>query len=344
MKILVLTTCVPFLRGGAEILRDSLVSQLRSAHVEAEAVSVPFTWDPPEQLIEEMLIARSLRLANVDRVIALKFPAYLVPFENKVIWLLHQYRQAYDLYDAGQTNLLEMPRGEMIRRMIYRADNSAFAAAKVIFSSSPVTRDRLRRYNGFDSEVLPAPLEDPQLFVGGESQGYIVATGRVGEGKRQHLLLRSLRHAPGVRLVIAGPPESPDARDLLQRIVAEHGLEDRVKLDLRFLPRAELAHLINGSLGVACLPFDEDSVSYVAMEAFQAGKPVVTLTDSGGVLEIVKAEETGWVVEPTEEALGAALIAMTVDPARAVRYGAAGRAALEGRGIGWRRTIERLLS
>ena len=344
MKVLVLTTCVPFLRGGAEILRDSLVARLQEMHVEAEAVSIPFTWDPPELLIEEMLIARGLRLTNVDRVIALKFPAYLIPFENKVIWLLHQYRQAYDLWDASQTNLSETTRGDVIRNMIYRADNSAFAAAKAIFTSSPVTRDRLRRYNGFDSEVLPAPLEDPELFVGGESQGYVVATGRVGEGKRQHLLLRSLRYAPGVRLIIAGPPENSEACYLLQRIVAEEGLEDRVKLDLRFLPRAELSDLINHSLAVACLPFDEDSVSYVAMEAFQAGKPVVTLTDSGGVLEIVKNNETGWVVEPTKEALGAALITMTADPARAASYGVAGRAVLSERGITWRRTIERLLS
>jgi glycosyltransferase involved in cell wall biosynthesis len=344
VKVLVLTTCVPFLRGGAEILRDSLVSHLLEAGVDAESISIPFTWDPAERLIEEMLIARSLRLANVDRVIALKFPAYLVPFENKVIWLLHQYRQAYDLYDAGWSNLLGTPRGETIRTMIQHADQQAFATGKAVFASSSRTRDRLRHYNGVDSIVLPAPLEDPALFTGGESEGYVVATGRVSEGKRQHLLLRALRHAPGVRVVVAGPPETSQAAAALQRIVVEEGLQDRVKLDLRFLPRAELAGLINRSLCVACLPFDEDTVSYVAMEAFQARKPVVTLSDAGGVLEIVRHDETGWVVEPTEEALATALMAASTDLPRAARYGAAGRAVLDRRGITWSQTIERLLS
>jgi glycosyltransferase involved in cell wall biosynthesis len=344
MKVLVLTTCVPFIRGGAEILRDSLVSQLREAHIDAEAISIPFTWNPPERLIEEMLIARSLRLTNIDRVIALKFPAYLVPFEKKVIWLLHQYRQAYDLYDAGQSSLSQTSRGGAIRDMIHHADDIAFSGAEAIFTSSPVTRERLSRYNGFDSQVLPAPLEDPALFTGGESRGYVLATGRVGEGKRQHLLVRALRYAPGVRLIIAGPPESPRDSDWLQRIIREEGLEDRVTLDMRFLPRSELAVLVNHSLAVACLPFDEDSVSYVAMEAFQARKPVLTVNDAGGVLEIVKDNETGWVTEPTAMALGAALIAIAADPIRAARFGAAGRNLLDERGITWRQTIDRLLS
>ena len=34
---------------------------------------------------------------EVDLVIATRFPSYLVQHPRKVVWLLHQYRQAYDL-------------------------------------------------------------------------------------------------------------------------------------------------------------------------------------------------------------------------------------------------------
>ena len=44
------------------------------------------------------MLNRNLRLYNVDRTIALKFPAYLIPHTEKTLWLLHQFRQAYDLY------------------------------------------------------------------------------------------------------------------------------------------------------------------------------------------------------------------------------------------------------
>ena len=64
-------------------------------------------------------------------------------------------------------------------------------------------------------------------------------------------------------------------------------------LDLRFLPRQDLATLVNGASAVAYLPFDEDSLGYCTMEAFQAAKPVLTVTDSGGVLDIVRDRDTG---------------------------------------------------
>ena len=36
---------------------------------------------------------------KVDAVIALKFPAYLVQHERKIVWLIHQHRSAYELWD-----------------------------------------------------------------------------------------------------------------------------------------------------------------------------------------------------------------------------------------------------
>ena len=41
----------------------------------------------------------------VDRLIGLKFPAYLIPHPRKVIWLLHQHRQAYDLWQHPLNDL-----------------------------------------------------------------------------------------------------------------------------------------------------------------------------------------------------------------------------------------------
>jgi glycosyltransferase involved in cell wall biosynthesis len=80
------------------------------------------------------------------------------------------------------------------------------------------------------------------------------------------------------------------------------------------------------------------------MEAFHAAKPVVTTTDSGGLLEVVRHGATGLVSEPTAEALGAALAAIMSNPARAERLGKEARQLLLDRNITWPRTIERLLS
>jgi glycosyltransferase involved in cell wall biosynthesis len=145
------------------------------------------------------------------------------------------------------------------------------------------------------------------------------------------------------RLVIAGPPETDDDRDRLYRFVEEHDLGDRVTLDLRFLSREELASYVNNSRAVAYLPYQEDSFGYVTMEAFEAGKPVITTTDAGGVLDIVEHDRTGQVVEPELEALAGAMSVYLESRNRARKHGIAGRATWRSKGVNWPETIKRLL-
>src|SRR4051794_39882965 len=100
MKVAVVNNCVPFVNGGAEHLADALTSKLSEFGHQAILIRIPFSWEPPQKILECMLACRMLRMPNVDRVIALKFPAYYLPHPNKVLWLLHQFRQAYDLWNT----------------------------------------------------------------------------------------------------------------------------------------------------------------------------------------------------------------------------------------------------
>jgi glycosyltransferase involved in cell wall biosynthesis len=345
MKVVVLNNMAPFVWGGAEELASHLERNLILAGHEAETVRIPFGWDPYERLLDEIFLARSLRIPSADKIIALKFPTYLVPAERKTIWLLHQYRQAYDLWDAGQSNIPDTPDGHRVREAIIANDNDAFAHAGAIFSVSRPPRDRLLRYNGVASEVLFAPLNDPELFTGGPDDGYVAAMGRINASKRQYLLIEALRHMdPKIRLVVAGPPDSPADAERLRRMVEEYGLEDWVDLEMRFFTRPELAAIVNGARLVASLPFEEDSMSYVAMEASQAAKPTITLSDAGGVLQLVEQDQTGYVCEPTPEAIARCLAAVRDDPRRAAALGQAARARWTGFGINWPQTVARLLA
>lgn len=345
MKVLVLNNAAPFIRGGAEELADHLVARLvRIRGVEAELLRLPFNWNPAERLIEEIVLHRQLRLSNVDRVIALKFPAYLVPHKRKTLWLLHQFRQAYDLYREGHTHLGFDERGRELVRAIRAADNLCFAESQNIFVNSPVTQKRLKTFNDVDSSVLYPPLNDPELFVGRSYGDYIFAGGRLGPAKRQHLLVRAMAKAPKrLRLVVAGPPDTPDYAAELQAIVRELNLADRVELRFGFRDRQEIASLASNALACAYLPVDEDSLGYVTMEAFGASRAVITTTDSGGLLEIVIDGETGRVVEPAVEPLTEALADLWNDRARTERMGAAGYAILAAKKLTWDDTLKRLL-
>ena len=344
MKVLVLNNAAPFIRGGAEELADNLVRHLNAVPgVESELLRLPFKWEPNEQLIDEVLIHRQLRLWNADRVIGLKFPAYLIPHPEKILWVLHQFRQAYDLGDAGQ-GLGATGRDGEIRDVIRTADNQCFAEARAIWVNSPVTQARMQRFNGVASKVLYPPLNDGELFTGGEPSDFVFAGGRVGPGKRQHLLIEAMAKAPGSgRLVVAGPPDSASYAAELEALIETLGLQGRVELRLGYHPRGQIAQWVNGARACAYLPFDEDSLGYVTMEAFAAGKAVLTTLDSGGLLEMVN-DETGLVTEPTVQALADGLTQLFENPARTAEKGRAAKSSWDQRRLTWTATIDCLLS
>ncbi|CAN7746923.1 glycosyltransferase family 4 protein [Caballeronia sp. LjRoot29] len=344
MKVLIVNNMAPFLWGGAEELALNLQKQLVIAGHGSEILRIPFQWEPATQIPSQMLMVRALELWNVDHVIALKFPAFYIRHPNKTMWLVHQYRQSYDLYDVGQTNLPLGKQGEDIRTLIANADNEAFAESKRVFTISEVTRQRLKKYNGFDATVLVPPTNDPELFLDGQAGDYIFAGGRINQMKRQHLLLDAMTQTdPNVKLIIAGPPDSPADGDSLRVRVERLGLGDRVKLDLRFLPRETYANYLKKAAAVAYLPYDEDALAYVTMEAATAGKALITASDSGGVLGLVKPRETGWVAEPSPESLADAMNAVFADTALTRRYGDGARELLNSLGITWAKTVETLL-
>lgn len=344
MKVLVVTNMAPFVWGGAEELAANLVTNLRARGCEAELLRIPFKWDPFERLIEEMLLCRAMRLVNVDRVVAMKFPAYLVPHSRKTLWIPHQYRQAYDLFESGHSNIPASSRGDEIRRIIRESDDACLRNAERLFGVSQVIANRMKKYNDIECEVLMPPLNDPERFVGGQSDFFVFAGGRVSEGKRQHLLIEAMRHSrSNIRLVVAGPPENLDYAQKLERLVAQYDLQSRVTLDLRFLPRDAYAQYVNSAYAVAYVPIDEDSVGYVTMEAFQAKKPVISVTDSGGLLQIVIDGATGLVASPSPQQLGEAFDKIAVSASTATELGRAGHALWKNMKVTWPNTIDRLM-
>ena len=343
MKIAVLNNFVPFVTGGAEYLADTLVDTLRAHGHEAAVFKLPFQWRPAEKIVEAMLACRLIRLDNVDRVIALKFPVYYVPHPNKVLWLLHQFRQAYDLWGTPFQDLADDAEGRAIRETIVRADGVCLREARAIYTNSHVTRDRLRTFNQIDSSVLYPPLQDPGRFHSQEYGDFLFYPSRMTAGKRQTLVVEALHHTKTpVRLVLAGSPESSDTLRELEALIDRFGLSQRVTLRPTFIDDAEKVDLFARALACVYTPIDEDSYGYVTLESFHAKKPVISCVDSGGVSIVVRPGETGYLTEPTPEALAGAMDELYRDRKRARAMGEAGHQLLDRLHISWNHVVERL--
>lgn len=345
MKIAIVTVQAPFVRGGAEALADGLASRLLARGHAVDLVRVPFKWYPPQAVAEHMLACRLLRVdaGEPDLVIALKFPAYLVPFENKRVWLLHQFRQAYELWGTPLAGIPDNAETRAVRDMVVRADTACLGRTKGLFTISQTVADRLRRFNHIEvDEVLYHPLDRPELFRPGEFGDYFFFPGRQNEVKRQHLAVEAMRHvrAP-FRLVLAGKPDSDDYGRRLRADVERWGLTEQVVF-LGWVSEEEKARHMAEACAVLYLPYDEDSYGYVTLEAFHAHKPVITLSDSGGTTELVEHEENGLIIEPSPEALAEAMEALYADRGRARDLGRAAHETLGRRRIDWDCVVDRL--
>jgi len=150
----------------------------------------------------------------------------------------------------------------------------------------------------------------------------ILAAGRLARQKGIDLLLRAVarlrEQVPGLRLAVAGDgPEAPR----LERLACELGVERRV----RWLgARPEIAGLLSAADLVA-VPSRSEGLPYVVLEALALGRPVVAAA-VGGIPELVRDGEEGWLVPPGDaEALAAALAAALSAPREMARRASSGR-------------------
>jgi glycosyltransferase involved in cell wall biosynthesis len=349
MRIAVCHPQTPFVRGGAETHAEHLVLALREAGHEAELVLVAGKWYPGAELVHQMGVWRSMELSEsnglpIDAVIALKFPAYLIHHDRKIVWLIHQHRTAYELWDHPRyADLARQSDGPLVREMIHVADRVALGEAKRVFANSKNVQGRLWDSLRIPSEPLyhRSPLtEDLLTREPGPIGDSVVFPSRFESLKRQSVVVEAMRHVrTDVRLILVG--RGPD-EDALRRQIEEHKLGDRVSIEVA-VPDERLRELMLQALAVYYGPFDED-YGYVTLEGFAARRPVVTLTDSGGPLEFVEDGETGIVAPPEPRAIAEAFDRLFQDRALAAKLGDAGRARVETEIPDWPEVVERLLA
>jgi glycosyltransferase involved in cell wall biosynthesis len=345
MKIAIVTNCVPFVSGGAEHLADGLKDKLIEYGHRAITVKIPFKWHPPSAILEHILACRSLRLPNTDLMIGLKFPAYYLPHPNKVLWLLHQFRQAYDLWGTPYQDLPATEEGYIVRDAVIRADNLYLPEARKIHTNSEVTSARLWKFNGIQSEVLYPPLLRSDHLRNSEYDDYVFYPSRITAGKRQTLLVEAATHLrTKARIVISGKPETAADLDLLHSTVTAKGVGERVTILPEFISEQRKAELFSRALACVYIPYEEDSYGYVTLEASCCRKATITCTDSGGTSLLTVERVTGRRVAPDPRAIAAAIDELYSNRDLARQWGDAAHEHVLRLGISWDHVIRKLTS
>lgn len=338
MNIIVTANTVPFIHGGADYHIEGLIQELKFRGHNVESIRFPFRFNPNAELTNLMDFCESQNYTcpngqAVDRVISLQFPAYGVHHPNHVIWLMHQHRNAYDLYPDHPTS-----EQALLRDQIVDYDNRTIALATKVYANSVCVSERLQKFNQIKSEPLYHPPYGWQHFYNQTAQDYIFFPSRLEQLKRQDLLIEAAVHLESpVKIIIGG---SGGQHLAYQAKIDELKLADRVRLIGRFTEQQKLVYYAQ-CLAVFFAPKDED-YGYITLEAMLSSKPVITCTDSGGPLEFVEDQITGLVCNPDPKEIAQAIDQLYADKKKAKLMGQAGYNKYHASNISWDNVVETL--
>ncbi len=329
MRIIICTSQVPFVRGGAELLVEGLRDALRRHGHTVDVVSVPYRWQPHSALYDSMLAWRLIDLNEVDgrpvdMVIATKFPSYLVQHRRKVVWLVHQHRQAYDWYGTEFSDFVNTPEDRELRDALMAADQTALSEAQACYAISQNVARRLWQFNHIKATPLYPPSHYTGRFRSEEYGDFLFSDARLDAAKRLDLLIESVaRMQVPCRVILAstGP-----ARAQLEALVAKHGLQAQITF-CGYVNDEELLTYYATARAVYYAPFDED-YGFTTIQAMAAARPVITTSDAGGTLEFVRHGHNGLICAPEPGAIAVALDKIMSDAAYAASLGTNGPASV----------------
>lgn len=348
MRIAIATVQVPFNTGGAEILVSDLKSELIKRGHQAEIISIPFKEYPSEALVNAMIMGRMMDLTEsagekIDLVIAMKFPAYYLKHPNKVIWLIHQHRQVYDLWGNQYIQMHLWDDGEFLRNSIIKNDNCCISEGKRIFTIAENVTRRLKKFNNIDAQTLYPPPQHHEKFHCQGYENFIFYISRINQTKRQWVLVESARFLKSdTKIFIAGCGSNKHEEEYLVSLISQYKLQDRVQLLLGYMSDAEKIQYYARCLGVYFGTCDED-YGYVTLEAFLSKKPVIVHKDAGGPLEFIEHGKNGYVLDVKPEAVAAKIDEWAMNKALAEQMGQYGYQTLLNKQISWNFVINSLL-
>jgi glycosyltransferase involved in cell wall biosynthesis len=372
---------VPFCIGGAENVYWGLLNQINqhTPH-QAELVKLPTPETGFRDLVAGYQRFFHLNLDHFDRVISAKYPAWMVSHPYHVCYMLHRLRGLYDTYhftglpkacrtrhdrvadclsfmrftppSSGSVPLLfdrleilmddpsvpadtfALP-GPFARQVVHFLDAASLAPER-IEKYAAISRTVADRKDYFPPdtrvEVIYPPSNLPRFECG--EQDHLFTVSRLDGPKRIQLLIEAMQHVKsGIVLNIAGT--GPDEHRLKEMAAGD----DRVRF-LGFVRDEEIVELYAHALAVPYVPLNED-YGLVTIEAMMSGKPVLTVTDSGGPTEFVTNGETGFCVPPDPEALAAKIDEMCNNRRSCREMGETARKRVSG--ITWETTVSRLL-
>jgi glycosyltransferase involved in cell wall biosynthesis len=229
----------------------------------------------------------------------------------------------------------------LLRRIVRRSDAITAISSHTSRALSSLAPGVQPAVIPFGAATAPSGEAGKRVRAAGSSMR-LLFVGRLVERKGVHVLLRALALGGDDRLTVVG--DGPQKLELEELAVAE-GVGGRVTFT-GSIEADELSRRFHDADALV-LPAlrdakgDVEGLGVVLIEALAAGTPVIA-SESGGIVDIVRHEETGLLVPPGDPArLAGAIARYRDDPTLASRLAERGREHVRS-DFSWDRIIDRL--
>jgi glycosyltransferase involved in cell wall biosynthesis len=348
---------VPYQRGGVENLIDGFLNYgQKYTNDNIEVIAIDCLEDSFWNLIESYNKFFHLDVSKYCLVISTKYPSWMVNHPNHVCYYLHPLRGLYDTYshlnldltvktfpvilspifniirgniysrdlfqevysqlkkhkqEIEAHQLASFP-GVFLREIIHFFDKCGYQNVSKMYCQSATVQNRqdyfLKTKKPLEI-IYPAPLLDNYFC---QDFDYFFTVSRLDSAKRIDLIIKSFKESSTKKkLLIAGTGSC----EIELKALANS--DPRIKF-LGFVDNQKLLSLYANCLAVIFTPNDED-YGYVTIEAMKSKKAVITLVDSGGVLEFVENNITGLIC--TNKTLAKNIDYMSSNPDKAITMG-----------------------
>ena len=303
--------------------------------------------------LEQFEISTRIDTHRADLVISTQPPSFAVDHPRHLSVFYHHHRQFYDLAEpALRAGLISSEFHGEAQEVVRRIDGAALAKVTHILAGSETVRERLRVYSGRRTGVSvfhagPSTVARPHRDAH-RRRRTALCISRHNFPKRTELFVHAMHLTSDVQGVMVGAGGRLGFVRRFDReltdgdppaVLDPHStwLNAADWIDPSSIPPAtgsvEFRTDVSDDELEACLdsafclvaPALLEDYGLTAIEAMQAGVPVITCNDSGNLTEFVEDGVTGLIVEPTGAAIAQAVQRLANDPDEARTMGEAAR-------------------
>ncbi len=159
----------------------------------------------------------------------------------------------------------------------------------LILTNSKNTQVRIKKYLGYDSQVLYPPV-DTKRFISLWQKWYFLSFARLADAKRVDKIVEAFKQIPEEKLIVIYGKNDPQKEKIFSLA------KDYDNIELITLEDNDLLYeYIGNARATIYIPIDED-FGMSPVESMSAGKPVLWVND-GWLKETIIHEKTGYLVE-----------------------------------------------